>query len=202
MLYDAAQKAKEHFAHEKLKVKDKELTVSDAILESFLFVGNLNDDVEPEHLHSLFRDHGQTERAIVTFRWSFFFLFFFVFVMRQSLIVLLEQVMRSSMTGRKKGYGFVEMRMKAQAGAAKAILGGFNFHGRSLRIDWCRLSKLEELHSPVLFVDKLPPGHLVWELALLRSFLWLPSLFIYFLKYIYFFNNIQYPYIFVEMFSS
>ncbi len=69
--------------------------------------------------------------------------------------------MRSTATGRKKGYGFVEMRTKAQAGAAKALLGATNFHGRSLRIDWCRLGKLEELHSPVLFVDKLPPNFVV-----------------------------------------
>lgn len=65
MPYAAAQKAKEHFEKEHLKVKDKELKVSDAILESFLFVGNLNDDVEPQHLHTLFQAHGQTERAIV-----------------------------------------------------------------------------------------------------------------------------------------
>lgn len=131
MPHDAAQKAKAHYAEHPLRVKDKELQVSDAPLECFLFVGNLNEDVEPEHLRSLFQAHGEPERTIV---------------------------MRSTATGRKKGYGFVEMRTKAQAGAAKALLGATNFHGRSLRIDWCRLGKLEELHSPVLFVDKLPPN--------------------------------------------
>ncbi|ELR24233.1 RNA recognition motif domain containing protein [Acanthamoeba castellanii str. Neff] len=131
MPHDAAQKAKAHFAEHPLRVKDKELQASDATLECFLFVGNLNEDVEPEHLRSLFQAHGEPERTIV---------------------------MRSTATGRKKGYGFVEMRTKAQAGAAKALLGATNFHGRSLRIDWCRLGKLEELHSPVLFVDKLPPN--------------------------------------------
>lgn len=72
MPFEAAERAKEHFAtKEPLKVKDKDLKVSDArYVESFLFVGNLNDDVEPEHLHTLFQAHGQTERAIVR---SFFF---------------------------------------------------------------------------------------------------------------------------------
>jgi hypothetical protein len=65
MPHDAAQKAKAHFAEHPLRVKDKELQVSDAPLECFLFVGNLNEDVEPEHLRSLFQAHGEPERTIV-----------------------------------------------------------------------------------------------------------------------------------------
>jgi len=69
--------------------------------------------------------------------------------------------MRSTATGHKKGYALVDMRTKAQAGEARAALGSCIFFGRSLRVDWCRLGKLEEFQSCVLFVDKLPFGYIV-----------------------------------------
>jgi len=71
--------------------------------------------------------------------------------------------MRSTATGHKKGYALVDMRTKAQAGEARAALGSCIFFGRSLRVDWCRLGKLEEFQSCVLFVDKLPFGYIEYS---------------------------------------
>lgn len=64
--------------------------------------------------------------------------------------------MRSTITGRSKGYGYIDYRHKADAITAKLKLSSAPFHGRTIRIDWADSTTLEAMHSCVLFVDKLP----------------------------------------------
>ena len=47
------------------KINEKEITVADAPLDAFLFVGNLSDDVSNADLRKLGESHGVVERAFV-----------------------------------------------------------------------------------------------------------------------------------------
>jgi RNA recognition motif-containing protein len=73
-----------------------------------LYVGNLGYDVNDADLSQLFSQHGQVESA---------------------------NVIMDKMTGRSKGFGFVEMSSELEAQAAIAALNGKDYSGRALTVN-------------------------------------------------------------------
>ena len=73
-----------------------------------LYVGNLGYDVKDADLSQLFAQHGTVESAIV---------------------------IMDKMTGRSKGFGFVEMSSEQEAQAAIAALNGKDCSGRALTVN-------------------------------------------------------------------
>ena len=73
-----------------------------------LYVGNLGYDVNDADLSQLFGQHGTAESAIV---------------------------IMDRMTGRSKGFGFVEMSSEQEAQAAMAALNGKDHSGRALTVN-------------------------------------------------------------------
>ena len=73
-----------------------------------LYVGNLSYDVSSSDLEALLTPHGT---------------------------VLSAEVISDRMTGRSKGFGFVEMDSDAEAEAAIAALNGQDHGGRSLTVN-------------------------------------------------------------------
>ena len=73
-----------------------------------LYVGNLGYDVNDADLQQLFAQHGTVESA---------------------------QVIQDKMTGRSKGFGFVEMGSDPEAQAAIAALNGKDYSGRALTVN-------------------------------------------------------------------
>jgi cold-inducible RNA-binding protein len=73
-----------------------------------LYVGNLGYDVTDADLEQLFTQHGAVRSA---------------------------QVIMDRMSGRSKGFGFVEMDSDEQATAAIAALNGKDFGGRALTVN-------------------------------------------------------------------
>ena len=73
-----------------------------------LYVGNLGYDVNDADLQQLFAQHGTIESA---------------------------QVIQDRMTGRSKGFGFVEMSSEQEAQAAIAALNGKEYDGRALTVN-------------------------------------------------------------------
>lgn len=73
-----------------------------------LYVGNLSYNVGDEELNHLFAPHGTVESA---------------------------QVIMDKMTGRSKGFGFVEMSSDAEAQTAIAALNGQEYSGRKLTVN-------------------------------------------------------------------
>ncbi|MCH7703241.1 MAG: RNA-binding protein [Planctomycetes bacterium] len=73
-----------------------------------LYVGNLSYDVSSSDLEALLTPHGT---------------------------VLSAEVISDRMTGRSKGFGFVEMNSDAEAEAAIAALNGQDHGGRSLTVN-------------------------------------------------------------------
>lgn len=73
-----------------------------------LYVGNLSYGVGSEQLQQLFAEHGTVETA---------------------------DVIMDSMTGRSKGFGFVEMSSEQEAQAAIAALNGKEYDGRPLTVN-------------------------------------------------------------------
>ena len=76
-----------------------------------LYVGNLNYRSEESDLESLFAEYGEVT----------------------SLNILVDRV-----TGRSRGFGFVEMSDDAAAEAAIKALDGAEFDGRNLRVNEAR----------------------------------------------------------------
>jgi cold-inducible RNA-binding protein len=76
-----------------------------------LYVGNLNYDTTESTLRTLFEEHGEIE----------------------SINVIMDR-----MTGRSKGFGFVEMVEEAAAQAAIAALDGQMVDGRNIRVSEAR----------------------------------------------------------------
>ena len=76
-----------------------------------LYVGNLNYDTTEPTLRALFEEHGAIE----------------------SLNIIMDR-----MTGRSKGFGFVEMAEEAAAQAAIAALDGQMVDGRNIRVSEAR----------------------------------------------------------------
>lgn len=72
-----------------------------------LYVGNLGYDVDNSDLEQLFAQHGTVHSA---------------------------QVIQDRITGRSKGFGFVEMD-EAEADAAMAALNGQEYSGRALTVN-------------------------------------------------------------------
>jgi len=73
-----------------------------------LYVGNLSYSVSSSELEQLFSQHGTVESA---------------------------EVIADRMTGRSKGFGFVEMSSEAEAQAAIAALNGQDHGGRPLTVN-------------------------------------------------------------------
>ncbi len=73
-----------------------------------LYVGNLGHDMTDADLSQLFSQHGTVESATV---------------------------IMDRMTGRSKGFGFVEMSSEQEAQAATAELSGKEYDGRALTVD-------------------------------------------------------------------
>lgn len=73
-----------------------------------LYVGNLPYSVGDDDLSQLFSAHGSVQSA---------------------------QVIQDKMTGRSKGFGFVEMGSDQEAQAAIAALNGKDFSGRALTVN-------------------------------------------------------------------
>ena len=73
-----------------------------------LYVGNLGYDVSSSELEQLFSAHGTVESA---------------------------EVISDRMTGRSKGFGFVEMGSEQEAQAAIAALNGQDHGGRALTVN-------------------------------------------------------------------
>ncbi len=73
-----------------------------------LYVGNLSYDVSSSDLEQLFAAHGTVESA---------------------------EVIADRMTGRSKGFGFVEMSSDQEAQAAIAALNGQDHSGRALTVN-------------------------------------------------------------------
>jgi len=76
-----------------------------------LYVGNLSYNVTDSDLSQLFAQHGTVQSAVV---------------------------IMDKMTGRSKGFGFVEMADAAQAQAAMAALNGSEYDGRALTVNEAR----------------------------------------------------------------
>ncbi|HUS47644.1 MAG TPA: RNA-binding protein [Phycisphaerae bacterium] len=76
-----------------------------------LYVGNLGYDVSDADLDQLFSAHGTVQSA---------------------------QVIQDKMTGRSKGFGFVEMGTDQEAQAAIAALNGHEFSGRQIVVNEAR----------------------------------------------------------------
>ena len=73
-----------------------------------LYVGNLSYDMTSSALEALFTQHGTVESA---------------------------EVIQDRMTGRSKGFGFVEMSSDAEAQAAIQALNGQQQDGRELKVN-------------------------------------------------------------------
>ena len=73
-----------------------------------LYVGNLSYDVDSSELEQLFSAHGTVQSA---------------------------EVVSDRMTGRSKGFGFVEMGSDEEAQAAIAALNGQDSNGRALTVN-------------------------------------------------------------------
>jgi RNA recognition motif-containing protein len=73
-----------------------------------LYVGNLSYDVNDADLEQLFAQHGTVQSA---------------------------QVIQDKMTGRSRGFGFIEMGTDEEALAAVAALNGKDFGGRALTVN-------------------------------------------------------------------
>lgn len=73
-----------------------------------LYVGNLGYDVSDSDLNQLFSQHGTVEVATV---------------------------IMDKMTGRSKGFGFVELGSDQEAQAAISALNGKDFGGRALTVN-------------------------------------------------------------------
>lgn len=73
-----------------------------------LYVGNLSYTVDSAGLQALFSAHGTVRNA---------------------------EVVADRMTGRSKGFGFVEMSSDAEAQAAIAALNGTQYEGRALTVN-------------------------------------------------------------------
>ena len=73
-----------------------------------LYVGNLGYDVSDADLNQLFAQHGTVESATV---------------------------IMDKMTGRSKGFGFVELASDQEAAAAISTLNGKDFGGRALTVN-------------------------------------------------------------------
>jgi RNA recognition motif-containing protein len=76
-----------------------------------LYVGNLSYSVTSDDLSQLFAQHGKVDSA---------------------------DVIMDRMTGRDKGFGFVEMSTDQEAQAAIAALNGKDYEGRALTVNEAR----------------------------------------------------------------
>ncbi len=76
-----------------------------------IYVGNLNYKVKEDDLKSVFEDYGQVESV---------------------------KIITDKMSGRSKGFGFVEMQDDAEARAALEALNESEFEGRKMIVNEAR----------------------------------------------------------------
>ena len=99
--------------------------------DSLLFVGNLPLTFTENSLRLMFSQYGNVLRCFIVY---------------------------STVTGRSKGYGFVEFETKDEASTAKQNMATKVVGTRGLRVDFTDtgMQTFEDLHSLTLFVDMLP----------------------------------------------
>ena len=73
-----------------------------------LFVGNLSEETTSAEIRDLFSDVGEVESC---------------------------KLVADRETGRSKGFGFVEMKSREAANAAKEKFNGHNLNGKTLKVD-------------------------------------------------------------------
>ena len=76
-----------------------------------IYVGNLSFETTEDQLHVAFTQHGEVTSA---------------------------RVITDRMTGRSRGFGFVEMPNKSEGESAIKALNGQDLHGRSLTVNEAR----------------------------------------------------------------
>lgn len=76
-----------------------------------LYVGNLNFDATEDQVRELFGEYGEVQEV---------------------------KIIMDRFSGRSRGFAFVRMATKEDAGKAKEALHGQPFQGKSLVIDWAR----------------------------------------------------------------
>ena len=101
--------------------------------DSLLFVGNLPLSYCMQRLRELFAPYGEILRCFIVY---------------------------SALTGKSKGYGFVEFSTRDEAVLAKQKTATKVVGLRSLRVDFADngMQTIEDLQSKTLFVDRLPKG--------------------------------------------
>ena len=101
--------------------------------DSLLFVGNIPLSYSNQRLKELFTACGEILRSFIVY---------------------------SAVTGKSKGYGFVEFATRDEALLAKQKMATKVVGLRSLRVDFADngMQTCEDLQSCTLFVDKLPKG--------------------------------------------
>lgn len=81
-----------------------------------LYVGNLNFDANEEQVRELFSQFGQVSEV---------------------------RIIMDRFSGRSRGFAFIQMASKDEAGSAKEALSGQPFQGKNLVIDWARSEKTD-----------------------------------------------------------
>lgn len=76
-----------------------------------IYIGNLTSDVSDQELRDLFQKYGEVESA---------------------------KVIKDRMTGESRGFGFVEMKVKAEAQTAMEELDGSELSGRHIIVNEAR----------------------------------------------------------------
>ncbi|XP_053325999.1 ribonucleoprotein PTB-binding 2 isoform X2 [Spea bombifrons] len=112
-------------------LRDKELSVQLQPTDALLCVTNLPPTLTLQGFEELVRAHGSTERCLLVY---------------------------SELSGRSKGYGFVEYMKKDSASKARLELLGKPLEERTLLAQWMDVNQLtaDVIHSKCLCVDKLP----------------------------------------------
>lgn len=125
---DQAESAIRRFHH--IRLREREISVQLQPTDALLCIANLPSGYTQQQFEDLVRPFGNVERCFLVY---------------------------SGVTGRPKGYGFVEYMKKDSASRAKSDLLGRQLGSRTLYVHWSDVSQLtyELLHSRCLCVEHL-----------------------------------------------
>ena len=79
-----------------------------------IFIGNLDDKINHEHLKEAFQDYGEVSRAVVV---------------------------KDKYTGKSRGFGFIEMPDNGEAVNAINTLNGGTWEGKVIRVNQAKEKK-------------------------------------------------------------
>lgn len=79
-----------------------------------IFIGNLDDKINNNHLKEAFQDYGEVSRAVV---------------------------IKDKYTGKSRGFGFIEMPVKEEAINAINTLDGGTWEGKVIRVNQAKERK-------------------------------------------------------------